>query len=138
MLTGFLHGANKLAVLADADVFVLPSRSENFAVAMFEAMACRLPVVISSGVQLSGDIARSGAALVADHPTEIAQAICRLLSDFELRCALGERGFAYASKFGWEGPAAALVALYSEIHGSRRPAGGYCLSTADASAAILS
>jgi glycosyltransferase involved in cell wall biosynthesis len=113
--TGLLSGANKLAALADADVFVLPSSSENFAVAMFEAMASRLPVVISSGVQLSGDIARCGAGVVADDAGEIGDAICRILSDVDLRCALGELGFAFASQFGWDRTAAALATLYSEI-----------------------
>jgi glycosyltransferase involved in cell wall biosynthesis len=119
LFTGLLYEANKLAVLADADVFVLPSHSENFAVAMFEAMACRLPVVISSGIQLSGDIARSGAGLVGDDSSEIADAICRILSDCDLRCRLGELGFAYASQFRWENTAGALASLYRQILSSK-------------------
>jgi glycosyltransferase involved in cell wall biosynthesis len=120
LFTGLLKGANKLAALADADVFVLPSYSENFAVAMFEAMACRLPVVVSSGVQLSDDIVRSGAGLVCDDASEIADAIRRILSDSDLRWTLQEQGFVYASRFAWENTAAALVALYREIRGSKR------------------
>jgi glycosyltransferase involved in cell wall biosynthesis len=120
LFTGLLCGEKKLAALADANVFVLPSRSENFAVAMFEAMACRLPVVISSGIQLSADIARSGAGLVADDPQAIAAAICRLLWDFDLRRALGERSLAYANQFGWENSAGALTALYHGVLGSER------------------
>lgn len=118
LFTGLLHGANKLAALSDADALVLPSHSENFAVAMFEAMACRVPVIISSGVQLAGDIDRFGAGLVGDNPSAIANAIVRVLSDLDLRRTLQERGFAYARQFSWEKTAALLLTLYHEIHQS--------------------
>ena len=117
LFTGLLHGANKFAVLADADALVLPSRSENFAVAMFEAMACGLPVVISSGVQLAADVARFGAGLVGDDASDIANAILRILSNFDLRCTLQERGFAYAGQFSWEKTAAALVKVIVKSSG---------------------
>lgn len=51
-LTGMLSGKNKLAVLKDADVFVLPSRSEGLSIAMLEAMYMGLPVVVSDRVGL--------------------------------------------------------------------------------------
>src|SRR6185436_15853567 len=54
---GFLSGKEKLAALADADVFVLPSYSENFGVAVVEAMAARLPVVISDQVGIHREVA---------------------------------------------------------------------------------
>jgi glycosyltransferase involved in cell wall biosynthesis len=45
--TGMLLGSEKLAVLRDATMFVLPSYSENFGLAVIEAMAAGLPVIIS-------------------------------------------------------------------------------------------
>lgn len=120
---GLLRADDKLGALADADLFVLPSRSENFATAMFEAMACRVPVVISSGVQLSAEIAAARAGLVADEPHALAAAMGRLLADPVLRRETEERGWAYAGQFEWDKTAARLTALYSEILARRGRAG---------------
>jgi glycosyltransferase involved in cell wall biosynthesis len=54
---GFLDAQERVSALAEADVFVLPSYSENFGVAAVEAMACAVPVVISDQVAISGQVA---------------------------------------------------------------------------------
>ena len=47
VMIGLADETQKLEAFADADVFVLPSEAENFGFAMFEAMASRVPVVVS-------------------------------------------------------------------------------------------
>jgi glycosyltransferase involved in cell wall biosynthesis len=62
--TGFLQGEEKIAALIDSDVFVLPSHSENFGLAVVEAMASNLPVIISDQVGVAQDITQWQAGLV--------------------------------------------------------------------------
>ena len=46
---GTVSGDQKLAWLKSSDLFILPSYSEGFSVAVLEAMTCRKPVLITSG-----------------------------------------------------------------------------------------
>ena len=92
-ITGQLDDDEKLAVLRDADVFVLPSYGENFGISVVEAMACGLPVLISDKVGIWREIAEAEAGIVTTCQSEkIADAIERLLDDPGLRLALGRHG----------------------------------------------
>jgi glycosyltransferase involved in cell wall biosynthesis len=62
--TGFLNMEQKAAALADSDIFVLPSYSENFGLAVIEAMAFEVPVVVSDQVAIHREIARAEAGVV--------------------------------------------------------------------------
>lgn len=50
---GWREGAEKFQLLADADLYVLPSQNENFANVVLEALAVGTPVVLSAQVGLS-------------------------------------------------------------------------------------
>jgi len=91
--TGFLAGRDKLAAFADADMFVLPSYSENFAISVAEAMFCRVPVIVSDRVNICGDVARANAGrVVAPDIAELTEAILELSGDAALRRSLGAAG----------------------------------------------
>ena len=90
--TGFVDGVEKAALLADADIFVLPSYQDNYGIAVVEAMAAGLPVVISNKVNIHNGIAQAGAGLVVSlHVGELAEAIVRLLEEPSLRASMGKR-----------------------------------------------
>ena len=49
VFTGPVYGDDKFALLKSVDAFVLPTRSENFSLAVAEAMASGVPVVCTKG-----------------------------------------------------------------------------------------
>ena len=84
MSTGWaiVEGEEKGEVLAAASAFVLPSYSENFGIAVAEALAAGLPCVVSRGVAISDEIEKAGAGIViGTTPEEIAAGLERLMGD---------------------------------------------------------
>ncbi len=79
---GMLTGDLKWGAFYAADAFVLPSHQENFGIAVAEALACGLPVLISDKVNIWREIKEDGAGLVAE---DTAAGATRLLGDWLLR-----------------------------------------------------
>jgi glycosyltransferase involved in cell wall biosynthesis len=64
--TGMLEGDVKWGALRTAEAFVLPSHQENFGIAVVEALACGVPVIISDKVNIWPEIAQDKAGIVKD------------------------------------------------------------------------
>lgn len=64
LFTGMLEGSAKWSALRSADVFILPSHQENFALSVAEALACGVPVLISNRVNIWREIDEHGAGYV--------------------------------------------------------------------------
>lgn len=80
--TGMLLGKDKLAAFRDSDVFVLPSYSENFGMAVIEAMACGVPVVISNKVGIYKKVQENNAGIVIEcNGINLYQAIKSILDN---------------------------------------------------------
>lgn len=56
--SGALRGMAKWQAYADADLFVLPTHSENFGMSVAEALASGTPALVSNGAPWSGLVAR--------------------------------------------------------------------------------
>jgi glycosyltransferase involved in cell wall biosynthesis len=115
--TGMLLGADRLAAFAAADVFVLPSYSENFGVAVAEAMACRLPVVITDRVNIWREVKAAGAGLVTQTDSaQVALALATLLDDAQLRRTMGSAGAELVRRrFDWGVVGDQMLDAYSRI-----------------------
>lgn len=83
---GMLTGEIKKAALADATVFVLPTYSEGFSIAVLEAMASKLPVVVSDRTGF-GDFTRQydAAAMTELHPDNLTLHLENMLTDEKYR-----------------------------------------------------
>jgi glycosyltransferase involved in cell wall biosynthesis len=67
---GPLYGPQKWAAFRIADVFILPSHTESFAVAAVEALACALPVLISNKVKMWRTVSSEQAGLICEDNRE--------------------------------------------------------------------
>ncbi len=113
---GFLDESTKRAAFAAADVFVLPSYSENFGIAAVEAMANGLPVIVSDRVGIHHEVARAKAGLVVRcDANEISGAIVQILSDCGARAQIAQNATLLAKKFSPEVVSEALIEVYSSL-----------------------
>jgi glycosyltransferase involved in cell wall biosynthesis len=87
---------------ATADVFVLPSLAEGGAEAIYEALACALPVITTSE---AGSVVRDkieGRLVAARDPLALADAIVELVEDQQKREQMSRAARQRASEFTWE------------------------------------
>ena len=122
VFTGLLTGEDKLAAFSCADLFVLPSHSEGFANAVLEAMAARLPVVITKGCEFPEVSEHEAGLIVESDEGPITEAISLLLSNAVLCKRMGQQGHKLVTKrYSWQATAAIMVNLYQAL-----VAGGIC------------
>jgi glycosyltransferase involved in cell wall biosynthesis len=114
---GPVSDAHKWAVYENADVFVLPSHSENFGNVVAEAMAMGCPVVVTAEVGIAELVRATGAGIVASgEPKQLAAAINSLLMDVDGRRESGRRGReAVLALLSWDGVASQAETLYRRV-----------------------
>ena len=88
VFSGALSDARLAAAVADADVFVLPSRHEGFGVPVIEAMTLGVPVVANEAGALPEVVGDGGLLVDATDPYALAGAVAQLGHQPELRRTL--------------------------------------------------
>lgn len=105
-------------VLAELDVFAMPSLAEGFGVAALEAQAMCLPVVASRvhGIPDVVDDARTGLLVPPCDVAALAGAIETLAAGVELRATMGAAGRAFVERrYRWEDNTAQMERLYRHL-----------------------
>ena len=117
LFPGMLHGVEVLEALVDADVFALPSYTENFGIGVVEAMACGVPVAISDKVNIWREVAESGAGKVAPCDADRFMGIMlELLDNPEAARQIGKKGKTLVKeRYQWSKVAVAMEHAYRSI-----------------------
>lgn len=102
VMTGNFKTKDLPALLAGAEVFVLPSLYEGFGLPVIEAMACGTPAVVADNSSLAEVAGGAGLLFDSKDAKELAKKIRQVLEDQNLRNNLREKGLARAKNFSWE------------------------------------
>jgi glycosyltransferase involved in cell wall biosynthesis len=120
-ITGYVDSARKIDLYADAVMLVLPSYEEGFGLPVLEAMACGVPVIVSSRGSLP-EVAGPAASPIDPDDAEAFTAAMQTLLDAAAAASAAERGRSQASRYSWDACAAAALTAYTaamEVHARR-------------------
>jgi len=113
----WIDSSERERLLAQSDVFVLPSYHEGVPMALLEAMAAGLPAIVTpvGGIP---DVLRTGVEGLMVEParvTELSAAMARLVSQEGERIAYGRRAHERARSYDVHGYARSLAEIYQRI-----------------------
>ncbi|RLC30012.1 MAG: glycosyltransferase family 1 protein, partial [Deltaproteobacteria bacterium] len=120
--TGRVSNEEFVRHYARATVAVVPSVYEGFGLPAGEAMACRVPVISTSGGALPEVVGDAGIIVPPENPDALAQAIVKIFDNPGLARELGQKGYERVHRhFTWEKAARKTAEVYREvIRGHRR------------------
>jgi glycosyltransferase involved in cell wall biosynthesis len=106
----------RLQALAAADLFVLPAVGEGFSMAVLEALASGVPVVVSPECHFP-EVAPAGAGLVVEPAVApLRDALRALLTDPERRATMGQHARELVRRhYTWSRVVAQLDEVYAGV-----------------------
>jgi glycosyltransferase involved in cell wall biosynthesis len=116
-MVGKLMKEEVAQLMAAADVFVLPSKTESFGLVLLEASAAGVPVVCSNSGGVPEVFQDGFNALLypAGDDNAMAKAILRLIQDKELAKRISANARENAGRFTWEMAAERTLRVYEEV-----------------------
>ncbi len=111
------EGTAKADLLRSADLFILPTYSENFGIAVAEALAAGIPVITTTGAPWQGLLDHRCGWWVEPAMEAIAKALAEAThQDAAELAAMGERGRRWVhTEFAWPGIASRMAEAYRKI-----------------------
>ena len=112
-----IFGREKVQLLHDVDIVVLPSRSENFGIVVAEALAAGVPVIATKGTPWEELVAERCGWWVDEGIKPLVDALCEAmnLADEE-RHEMGENGRRLMGrKYNWETVSNQMIELYETV-----------------------
>ena len=104
-----------------AEVVVMPSLYESFGMVALEAMACGTPVIASEvgglGYLVQNDV--TGFTVPDSDPSALCDKLSALLSDADLREAMGTSAAEYSLDYAWEKIAGRILEVYMGLTGNK-------------------
>lgn len=115
---GALDDEAKWSAYQDADLFVLPSFTENFGVVVAEALAAGLPVITTTGTPWRDLQIHDCGWWVSPTVAGLQEALTdALTSPLQRLREMGERGRAYVQRYDWSHIAGDMLAAYRWVLG---------------------
>ena len=118
---GEKNGADKINELLNADLYVLPTFSENFGISVAEALAQGLPAIVTKGAPWSGLETHSAGFWVGVSTASITQGLRTAMGlSVEERNQMGERGRRWVTEeFAWSNVCKMMSEVYEWLVGRR-------------------
>ena len=102
VFTGYVDQDKKWQLLRNADVFVFPSFYEGFGFPVLEAQAAGIPVVASDVSSLPEILKDSALLINPKSPTEIAEAIYKIIRNPKFKKGLVKKGYENTKRYSWQ------------------------------------
>ena len=91
VLLGEISEEEKIKYLQNCLIYLQPSKYEGFGLAVAEAMSCGAPVITTDVGEVENVVGEAGILLSGYDPTEITEAIFKLLNSESYRFELGQK-----------------------------------------------
>lgn len=121
---GEVLGAAKTSVYCMADLFVLPTNTENFGMVVAEALACGTPAIVTKGAPWSGLVVNRCGWWIDNGVDALRESLIRAMAlpQDELR-AMGQRGREWMEReYSWDMQADKMRRAYEWVlYGGKKP-----------------
>ncbi len=114
-VTGHVSEDELPSIYRGATVFVYPSLYEGFGLPPLEAMACGIPVIVSTDPALSEVVGDAAMQVDPLDVERLSRAMAELLVNRPLRETLVRRGLLNVARFSWADAADRMHALYDRV-----------------------